>query len=113
HLCAYFGGEARVVSLTSDRITRYVVDRQGQGAAAATINRELAALKRAFRLALKAGRVATVPVIDLLPEHNARQGFIEHGQFLALLGALPEHLKDPIAFLYYSGWRRNEMTSLE
>ena len=37
--------------MTSDRITSYIKWRQDEKAAAATINRELAALRRAFRLA--------------------------------------------------------------
>ncbi len=49
----------------------------------------------------------------MLEEHNARQGFVDHAAFLALQDALPEYLKDPVAFLYYSGWRVSEMRGLE
>lgn len=112
HLKSYFGGDARVVTLTSDRIAAYAVKRQ-EKAANGTINRELAALKHALKLAHKAGRISSVPAIEMLPEHNVRQGFLSHGDFLALLDALPEYLRDAIWFLYRSGWRRNEMTSLE
>ena len=100
-------------SITSDRVTMYAVDRQAQDAANATINRELAALKHAFRLAADAGRVASIPRIKLLEENNAREGFVEHAQFLAIREALPAHLKDPVSFLYHSGWRVNEMRTLE
>jgi len=40
----------------------------------------------------------------MLEENNARQGFLDHGGFLALHRALPDWIKDPIAFLYLSGW---------
>jgi integrase len=112
HLKGFSGGD-RAIAITSDRVTMYAVDRQAQDAANATINRELAALKHAFRLAADAGRVAAVPRIKLLEENNAREGFVEHAQFLAIREALPAHLKDPVSFLYHSGWRVNEMRTLE
>src|SRR5208282_2398900 len=58
-------------------------------------------------------KVSAIPEIEMLPEHNVRQGFLEHSAFLALHDALPDYLKDAIAFLYQSGWRRGEMQSLE
>ena len=112
HLRASFA-LMRAVDLTTDRIRTHVTARQQEGAANATINRELAALKRMFTLAIEAGRLSTRPHIPMLEEHNARQGFVDHGSFLALHEALPDHLKDPVAFLYFSGWRVSEMRSLE
>ena len=53
------------------------------------------------------------PFIPMLEENSPRQGFVEHGEFLGLREALPEHLRDPITFLYLSGWRVGEMKSLE
>jgi integrase len=79
----------------------------------ASINRELSALKRMFALARQAEKIYSSPYIPGLEEHNARQGFFDHGSFLALRETLPEYLRDPITFLYYSGWRRGEMRSLE
>jgi len=79
----------------------------------ASINRELAALKRMFTLAVQAGKLSAKPYIPTLEENNARQGFLDHASFLALREALPGYLKDPITFLYLSGWRVSEMRSLE
>ena len=112
HLRAYFGLE-RAVDITADRVQRYVVERQQEGARNATINRELAALKRAFALARKAGKLGHAPHIAMLQEQNARQGFVDHNQFVLLREQLPHHLKDPISFLYLSGWRVSEMRLLE
>ena len=112
HLRQFFGDD-RALTITSDRITAYTAERREQGAANATVNRELAALKRAFKLAEIAGKVAKGPHIAMLVEDNARQGFLDHSAFLALRDALPDYLKDAIAFLYYGGWRREEMATLE
>ena len=57
HLSGFFG-DVLATEITNDRIARYIDWRREQRAAAATINRELAALRRAFRLAQKAGKVA-------------------------------------------------------
>lgn len=103
----------RAVDITTDRIRVHVIARQEAGAKNATINRELAALKRMFTLAVQAARLSTRPHIPMLEENNARQGFVDHGSFLALCEALPERLKDPVAFLYLSGWRVSEMRGLE
>lgn len=113
HLLDHFGADCRAVAITTDKITSYVTARQGEGSANATINRSLAALKRAFRLAERAGRVANCPYIPMLREDNARSGFLSHDEFLRLRGALPEDLRDPVGFLYASGWRVSEMRALE
>lgn len=89
HLCAFFTDFCRASAITTDRVLAYQRHRKEQGAANATINRELAALKRMFRLAEKAGRVARRPHIDMLQEANARKGFFEPDQFEAVLEHLP------------------------
>jgi integrase len=103
----------RAVDLTTDRINAHVERRQHEQAKNATINRELAALKRMFSLAVQAGKLSSKPYIPTLEENNARQGFLDHGAFLMLREYLPAHLQDPVTFLYQSGWRVSEMRSLE
>ena len=66
-----------------------------------------------FSLTVQASRLSTRPHIPLLEEHNARQGSVDHESFLALQDALPDYLKDPVAFLYYAGWRVSGMRGLE
>jgi integrase len=112
HLRDFFGLD-RAIDITADRVAKYVRDRQKEGAANGSINRELAALKRAFTLASRAGKIGSVPYISLLEENNSRRGFLDHGGFLALCEGLPDHLKDPVTFLYLSGWRVSEMRTLE
>jgi integrase len=103
----------RALDITTDRIRSYIARRQEEKASNATVNRELAALKRMFSLAVQAGKLSAKPYIPTLEENNARQGFLDHGNFLALRDALPDYLKDPVTFLYFSGWRVSEMRKLE
>ena len=79
----------------------------------ATVNRSLAALKRGFKLARRAGLTINEPVIEMLREDNIRQGFLEDADFQRLHDALPYYLRGAITFLYLSGWRVGEMRSLE
>ena len=108
HLQAYFGTD-RAVDIDAVRIKAYVKARIEQGAANATVDRELAAAKHAFKIAVGDERLSRAPKIDMLAENNKRRGFVEHAEFKAVRDALPERLRDAVSFLYLSGWRVSEM----
>lgn len=113
HLADHFA-RYRARDITTAAVEAYVARRIDEGAKPATINRELALLRRGFTLAIEAGLLGARPcVIRPLPENNARQGFVDPGDFARLLACLPLDLRDPIAFLYHSGWRVGEMRTLE
>ncbi len=113
HLRPFFEGRP-AVSITTPLVKRYIARRLEEGAANATINRELAALKRSFSLAARQTPplVDSVPFIPTLQEDNVRTGFFEHGEFLALREALPEYLRGFTTFAYKSGWRLEEIEGL-
>ena len=94
-----------MTSIAIDDVRAYVAARQAHGAANATVNRELAALKRMFTLARQANKVLVTPYIPLLRENNVRQGFFERVEFDAVRDALPEPLRGVVTFAYYTGWR--------
>ena len=105
HLGKTFKG-ARAAAITADRLRAYIARRlEHDGAARATVNRELAALKRAFRLAHRTGHVAVIPYVGLLREANARTGFFERADFGRLLRALPRDLRAAMLTAYLTGWR--------
>jgi integrase len=97
-------GTAQIEAFKADALERYKP---------ASINRSLGALKRGFKLARGARLVMNEPVIEMLREDNARQGFLEDADFRRLRDALPDYLRDAVTFLYLSGWRKGEMQSLE
>ena len=104
----------KAVHVTTDAIRTYTVARQGEGAANGTINRELAALKRAYTLATQATPplLHTRPYIPMLVEDNIRQGFFERAQFEAVCRHLPEPLRPVATFMYITGWRIEEALTL-
>jgi integrase len=112
HLRGFFGFD-RAVDLTPDRVKAYQAHRLQEGAANATINREVACLGKMLTLALEAGKLSRRPKFKLLEGEKIREGFIDHGEFLVLLDRLPEHLKPLIEFLYLSGWRKGAGRKLE
>lgn len=109
----FFSG-MRVTDITTPRINAYIENRLDEGVANATINRELAALKRMLNLGAKQTppKVNLVPYIPMLAENNTRKGFFEHGEFLALKNALPNYLKGFVTFAYKTGWRVSEIVNL-
>lgn len=109
HLKESFEG-AKVANITTPRINAYIQKRLDEGAENATVNRELAALKRIFNLGARqtSPKVDRVPYIPMLKESNVRKGFFEHGDFLALRDKLPEYLKGFVTFAYKTGWRVSE-----
>src|SRR5712692_1944263 len=84
HLRPFFGGKKAHEVTTADAQT-FIAKRQAEGATNAEINRETAALKRAFNLAIQAEKIAKKPYIPKLEENSPRQGFFEPWQFDALL----------------------------
>ncbi len=99
---------------TPHQIRQYVEVRRKEKAAEATINRELAILRRGFALAMREDPplVRQAPYIPKLEEDNARQGFIEREQYELLLATLPERLKCLLVVGYHTGCRLGELRKL-
>jgi integrase len=112
HLDATFRG-SRALDITTDRIKRYIADRQDAGAANASIQKELAALKRAFNLAVQAERLAQRPHVPGVNVQNARQGFFGAADLEKVLAQLPQPLQPVARFAALTGWRKAEVLNLE
>jgi len=106
----------QAADITERTLDRYKAERLAVDIAKSTINRELAVIRRAFKLATK-GKAKlvspnSVPAIEMYPENNAREGFVEYTDFLALVRALPAPIDDVCWFAYLMGWRREQILSL-
>jgi len=114
HLKPFFGG-MRAIDVTSEQLARYVDNRQQEEAANATINRELAALKRMFRLGQQSTppKVIRSPKFPKLAENNIRKGFLEDGQYRKLIDYCPElWFRSLVECGRTYGWRVSELLSM-
>jgi integrase len=105
----------RASRVTTADIAAYTAQRREQGAAPATINRELAAMRRMFRLGAEATPplVERVPRIHMLTENNVRRGFVEQKEFEKLSAEADElWLKTFLELGFNYGWRRGELLGL-
>ena len=106
-------GHIRARALTTDTLNKYVVWAQGEGLTNATINRDMAALRRAFYLAQEAGKIERVPKFPHLTEANPRSGFVEEAQFRKLISNAKElWLRALVTTAYTFGWRKSELLNL-
>ncbi len=115
HLQPFFG-RFKAVHVGTELIARYVDQRQREGAKNATINRELACLKRMFRLGRDATppKVNRVPKIPRLAENNIRTGFLDDEAADKLMQAVPELWFKTLVELGRSfAWRRSELLGLK
>jgi integrase len=107
----WFGGR-RAVEITTADVRAYIAARQEAKLSNATINRHLSALKRAFNIAYKDGKLARKPYIPMLAEENVRTGFFSEADYLALREMLPPRLRAPADFACTYGWRKGEVAGL-
>ncbi len=116
HLKPFFG-HVLAVNVTSALIEEYKRERLKAGAANATINRELATLRRTFHYGQQSTppTVHNIPHIAMLRENNVRTGFVEPAMLDRMAA---EAVKDGLwmrllvqaAGVY--GWRRGELVNL-
>ena len=111
HLQPFFRS-VRAIQLGSKLLARYVDQRQQEHASNATINREIACLKRMYRLGYVASppRVLRIPAFPHLQENSPRQGFLTVDQFHKLVAHCPDlWLRALLETAYTYGWRVSEL----
>jgi integrase len=114
HLKPVFGGRT-LNSITTADARAFAAKRLEAKASPAEVNRELAIVRRAFRLAVEADRYhGRVPKIRMLQERNVRVGFFDDVMAANVLGKLPPALQPIVRFAYITGWRvQSEVLPLE
>jgi integrase len=115
HLEPFFGSR-RVLEVTSDLIARYVDYRQQEQAQNATINREMAALKRMFRIGMYSTppKVLRLPKFPKLSEDNVRKGFLEDAQYQKLIDYCSDvWFRALVEMGRTYGWRISELINLK
>src|SRR5262245_37925230 len=99
-----FFGLSLACDISLDRLNAYVAQRLEQGVAAASIKNDLSILRRAFRLAERAGK-SVCPPFPAIQVNNTRSGFFERSEFEAVRAELPKYLRPVFTFAYMTGWR--------
>ncbi|MFY9643852.1 MAG: tyrosine-type recombinase/integrase [Terriglobales bacterium] len=117
HLKPFFGG-LRAVLITTQLVDKYKARRRGEGAENATMNRELAALKRMFSIARRSTppKVVSPPYIAMLKENNVRKGFVEPADYEKLVSHCAKFglwLRAIIELGYSYGFRIAELLSMK
>ena len=108
----FFGG-VRALAVSTDKLNSYVARCREEGLANGTINRDLAALRRAFSLALEAGKIQKVPNFPHLKESAPRQGFVDEHEYQKLARNAKElWLRSLVATAYTFGFRKGELLNL-
>jgi integrase len=114
HLAPVFGDRKAALVITAD-LEQYMADRLETTARHATINREMALLKRALRFGhdQRPRRVPDVPAFPTKLAESKRSGFVEQAVFDKLLGAVKEPgLRALILCAFRLGFRKSELQNL-
>jgi integrase len=113
HLREFFG-EMKAQALGSNARQRYIERRRRQKAKAATINKELAFLRRALKLGAKHDPplVLHVPHIEMLPVDNVRKGTIEHEKYRVIRDLLPAHARIALVIAYHVALRKGAIRKI-
>jgi integrase len=107
-----FFGHLRACEITTPALKAWVVARQADGYARATVQQWLALLRAAMRLPGKEGTPLRVPTFPHIDVDNARRGFFEATEVQAVIRALAEPWSDLVQFAYETGWRLGEILGL-
>jgi integrase len=113
HLRPAFG-TMKPAAVGSRAVQLFIQQKQRQELANATINRLLAALRRAFNLGYQQDPplVAHVPHFPRLPEAAPRSGLIGHDTYRQLCNLLPQHARLALVISYHTGARKGEILTI-
>lgn len=104
HLRAYFG-TTDLSKIDGAALKKYRDHRKAQKASNGSVNREVAVVTRAMRLAEERNMITAVPHVKKLNENNARSGFFEWDTFQLLLTKIDPWWHELYTTAYITGWR--------
>ena len=113
-LTAFFGGRT-LAEITPKSIVEYKNRRYAAGLKPASINRELASLKKAFNLAVKEWewcRENPVSRVSMEQENNTRDRWLSFEEEARVLQSCAPWLHDLVTFALHTGMRMGEILDL-
>ena len=105
--------DTRLDAIDEARIDEYIRWRSAQGLKPATINRQLATLRRLLRMAYRRKLIHRVPQIKLLAGEGRREFVLSPEQERAYLMAAPEPLRSIATLCLDTGMRLGECLALK
>lgn len=114
NLSAFFGNPT-LNQITPKRIVAYKNHRYTDGVKPATINRELASLKKAFNLARREWEWCDdnpVCLVSMEQEHNTRDRWLTADEEARIVSAAPAWLRELMVFAIHTGMRQGEILGL-
>ena len=114
HLLRRFKGKS-LGAITAEDVEDYKGWRKAEGVKNATVNRELACLKRMYNLAIQWGDATKNPVngVTYLHEPPKKDRFVTREEAAKLLAAAPEHFKPILITVFNTGMRLQEVLGLK
>jgi len=100
------------MKISKPSVAEYFEHRLLEGAARGTVCYEIRILGAAFGVAVDNELLAVRPVFKLPALRNARSGFFEDGDFVAMVLELPVYIRPVVRFLRLTGWRKSEALGL-
>src|SRR5262245_24823482 len=109
-----FFGEMKAQHLSTSKLREYVGRRRRQKAEPATINKELSWLRRSMNLGRRHDPplVLHVPVFEMLPVDNVREGVLTHEQYRVVRDLLPSYARIALVIGYHTGARKGEIREI-
>ncbi len=103
-------GHVRAAELTPSEVRAFIDRRLAAGYAPATVSKgEVAVLRAAFRMAQADERLAVIPRFPTLTVENAREGFVNPGEFQGIAAQLEAPYRDAVTFAYLAARRIGEV----
>jgi len=115
HILQKFGKDYPVKRIWIPQIKEYLIERQNEGAANSTINKEKATLSIMFRVLTELQHMTVNParLVRYLSENEAkRHVYLSFRDFHLILARLPEFFVPIAQTAYYTGMRRGEVLGL-
>ena len=110
----YFTPDKLVETITSYDIEKFKMCLINRGRSKATVNRYLAAIRRAYNILLADGGINTTPMksVRLYNEDNHRYRYLSKDEWERLKEYMPEHLLNIVKIALLTGFRRSNVLQL-
>jgi integrase len=105
-------GNWKARAISANALETYAAERLKE-AAPATVQYELAVLRRAMSLAVKKGQLRSRPHFPHVGVHNARTGFFTRDEMEKIATEIGPELGNLVRVAFWTGWRRGELLTLK